>query len=224
MHRTLLAVASLAAALLATLPATDASAQPPGGRGRGMGMGGMMSQASLVRQEAVQAELGLSADLKAKLATELPERGPGGGGGGANPRDMTDEQRQKWMEERRARNAEDDKKVAGLLSPEQLTRLRQIRVQALGAGALMDETLAKELSITDDQVAKLQSAMQEMRQGGGGGGNPGEMRAKMTAKAMEILDANQKAKLEALKGPAFDISKLQMRGPGGGGGRPGAGT
>jgi hypothetical protein len=219
MHRTLLAAASLAAALLATLLTTDASAQPPGGRGRGMG--GMMSQASLVRQEAVQADLGLSADLKAKLATELPERGPGGGG---NPRDMTDEQRQKWMEERRARNAEDDKKIAGLLDVKQLTRLKQIRVQALGAGALMDETLAKELSITDDQVAKLQSAMQEMRQGGGGGGgNPGEMRAKMTAKAMEILSADQKAKLEALKGPPFDVSKLQMRGPWGGG-RPGAGT
>jgi hypothetical protein len=79
MHRTLLTVASLAAALLATLLTTDASAQPPGGRGRGMGMGGMMSQASLVRQEAVQAELGLSPDLKAKLAAELPERGPGAG-------------------------------------------------------------------------------------------------------------------------------------------------
>jgi hypothetical protein len=219
MHRKLLAAACLAAALLATLPATDASAQPPGGRGRGMGMG-MMSQASLVRQEAVQAELGISADLKAKLTAELPERGPGGGGG--NPRDMTDEQRQKWMEERRARNAEDDKKIAGLLDAKQLTRLKQIRIQALGAGALMDESLAKELSITDDQIAKLQSAMQELRQGGGGGGNPGEMRAKMTAKAMEILDADQKAKLEALKGPAFDVSKLQMRGPGGG--RPGAGT
>jgi len=217
MHRKLLAAACLAAALLATLPATDASAQPPGGRGRGMGMG-MMSQASLVRQEAVQAELGISADLKAKLTAELPERGPGGGGG--NPRDMTDEQRQKWMEERRARNAEDDKKIAGLLDAKQLTRLKQIRIQALGAGALMDESLAKELSITDDQIAKLQSAMQELRQGGGGGGNPGEMRAKMTAKAMEILDADQKAKLEALKGPAFDVSKLQMRGPGGG--RPGA--
>jgi len=182
-----------------------------------------MSQASLLRQEAVQADLGLSADLKAKLAAELPERGPGGGGGGGNPRDMTDEQRQTWMEERRARNAEDDKKIASLLDAKQLTRLKQIRVQALGAGALMDETLAKELSITDDQVAKLQSAMQEMRQGGGGGGgNPGEMRAKMTAKAMEILSADQKAKLEALKGPAFDVSKLQMRGPWGGG-RPGAG-
>ena len=220
MHRTLLTVASLAAALLATLLTTDASAQPPGGRGRGMGMGGMMSQASLVRQEAVQAELGLSPDLKAKLAAELPERGPGGGGG--NPRDMSDEQRQKWMEERRARNTEDDKKIAGLLSPEQLARLKQIRVQALGAGVLMDESIAKELSVTDDQVTKLQSAMRDMRQGGGAG-NPGEMRAKMTAKAMEILNAEQKAKLEALKGPAFDVSKLQMRGPGGGG-RPGAGS
>jgi len=216
MHRSLLAAACLAATLLVTLPA-DASAQPPGGRGRGLG--GMMSHASLLRQEPVQADLGLSADLKAKLAAELPERGPGGGGGG-NPRDMTDEQRQKWMEERRARNAEDDKKIAGLLDAKQLTRLKQIRIQALGAGALMDESLAKELSITDDQIAKLQSAMQELRQGGGGGGNPGEMRAKMTAKAMEILDADQKAKLEALKGPAFDVSKLQMRGPGGG--RPGA--
>ena len=220
MHRTLLAVASLAAALLASLPASEASAQPPGGRGRGMGMGGMMSDASLLRQEAVQADLGLAADLKKKIAAELPERAPGGGG---NPRDMTNEQRQKWMEERRARNAEDDKKIAGLLDAKQLARLKQIRVQALGAGALMDETLAKELSITDDQVAKFQSAMQEMRQGGGGGGNPGEMRAKMTAKAMEILSADQKAKLEALKGPAFDVSKLQIRGPGGGG-RPGAGT
>jgi hypothetical protein len=215
MHRTLLAAACLAATFLAA----DASAQPPGGRGRWMGMGGGMSHAALLRQEAVQADLGIPADLKAKITSELPERGPGGGGGG----NLTDEQRQKWMEERRARIAEEDKKIAGLLSPEQLARLKQIRVQALGAGILMDETLAKELSITDDQISKLQSAMRDMRQGGGGGGNPGEMRAKMTAKAMEILSTDQKAKLEALKGPAFDVSKLQMRAPGGGG-RPGAGS
>lgn len=218
MHRSLLAAACLAATLLVTLSATDASAQPPGGRGRGMG--GMMSHASLLRQEPVQADIGLSADLKKKIASELPERGPGGGGG--NPRDMSDEQRQKWMEERRARNTEDDKKIAGLLDTKQLARLKQIRVQALGAGVLMDESIAKELSVTDDQVTKLQSAMRDMRQGGGGG-NPGEMRAKMTAKAMEILNAEQKAKLEALKGPAFDVSKLQMRGPRGAG-RPGAGS
>ena len=215
MHRTLLVVACLAAALLAT----DAFAQSPGGRGRGM------SQASLLRQNAVQGELGLSPEQKTKIAADLPERAPGGGGaGGGNPRDMTDEQRQKWMEERRARTAEDDKKVAGLIDTKQLSRLKQIRVQALGAGVLMDETLAKEIGVTDDQVAKFQSAMQEMRQAAqGGGGNPDEMRTKMTAKAMEILSAEQKSKLETLKGPAFDISKLQMRGTSGGG-RPGAGT
>ena len=226
MHRCRFAPFLLGTAILAAaLAPSDVSAQPPGrGRGMGMGMGAMMSHASLLRQEAVQAELGLSADLKSKLAAALPERGQGGGGGGGgNPRDMTDEQRRKWMEERRARQTEDDTKIAGLLSPEQLGRLKQIRLQALGAGALMDADVAKEIGITDDQVQKLQDAMQSMRgQGGGGGGDFAAMRKQMLDKAMGILSAEQKTKLEALRGPAFDLSKLQMRRPGGG--RAGAGT
>lgn len=218
MERLLRRVLVVAFALAtASLVAPLASAQPPGGRGRGMGMGGMMSHAALLRQEAVQAELGLSADQKSKVAAELPQRGPGGGGGGGggNPRDMTDDERQKWMEERRARQAEDDKKVVALLDAKQLGRLKEIRVQALGAGALMDETVAKELGITDDQVSKLQAAMQSMR--GQGGGDPAEMRRTMYTKALEMLSPEQKTKLEALRGAPFDTSKLQMRGPGGGG-------
>lgn len=215
LRRVLLVACALATA---SLLSPVASAQPPGGRGRGMGMGGMMSHAALLRQEAVQADLGLSADQKSKVASELPQRGPGGGGGGGgNPRDMTDEERRKWMEERRARQAEDDKKVAGLLDAKQLGRLKEIRIQALGAGALMDETVAKELGITDDQVSKLQAAMQSMR--GQGGGDPAEMRRTMYTKALEMLSPEQKTKLEALRGAPFDTSKLQMRGPGGGGGR-----
>ena len=128
---------------------------------------------------------------------------------------MTDDERQKWMEERRARQAEDDKKVAGLLDAKQLGRLKEIRIQALGAGALMDETVAKELGITDDQVSKLQAAMQSMR--GQGGGDPAEMRRTMYTKALEMLSPEQKTKLESLRGAPFDTSKLQMRGPGGGG-------
>lgn len=216
--RVAIGVAMLTAAIVA---APDASAQPPGG-GRGRGMGGGMSQAALLRQDAVQAELGLSADVKTKLASALPERGQGGGGGG-NPRDMSDDERRKWMEQRRARQAEDDKTIAGILSPEQLGRLKQIRVQAMGAQALMDPDVAKELAVTDDQVQKLQDAMQSMRgQFQGGGGNLAEMRKQMLEKAMGILSPEQKTKLEALRGPAFDLSKLQMRGPGGG--RQGAGT
>jgi len=218
MPRSLTAACLLSFAIVAAvLPATDAGAQGPGGRGRGMG--GMMSHAALLRQEAVQTELGLSADQKTKLAAELPERGPGGGGG--NFRDMSDEERQKWMAERRARQAEDDAKIAATLDAGQLARLKQIRVQAIGAAALMDEAIAKDVGVSADQVRTLQEALQEMREQGGG--DPGAMRQKMYDKAVSILDADQKAKLEALRGPAFDVSKLQMRGPGGGG-RPGSGN
>jgi hypothetical protein len=49
------------------------------------------------------------------------------------------------------------------------------------------------------------------------------MRQKLLDKMNTILTAEQKTKLEALKGPAFDVSKLQLRGPGGGR-RGGAGT
>ena len=119
------------------------------------------------------------------------------------------------MQERRARQAEDDKKIAGILEPGQLARLKQIRVQALGAGALMDETIATEIGgVSDEQVNQLREAMQELRSQGGG--DPTEMRKKMNDKAMQILSADQKAKLETLRGPAFDVSKLQLRGPGGG--------
>ena len=79
----------------------------------------------------------------------------------------------------------------------------------------MDETVAKELGVTDDQISKLQSAMQSMR--GQGGGDPAEMRRTMYTKALEMLTPEQKTKLETLRGAAFDTSKLQMRGPGGGG-------
>jgi hypothetical protein len=194
-----------------------ASAQPPGGRGRGMGM--MVSHAALLRQEAVQAELGLTADQKTKLAAAVPDSGPGGGA--ANFREMSDEQRRAWMEERRARQEEDDRKIAGLVEPAQLARLRQIRVQALGAGALMDETIGKEIGITDDQRSKIQESMQALR-GQGGGGDPGEMRRKAYDSAVKLLSAEQVAKLDSLRGPAFDVSKLQLRGPGGR--RPGGGN
>jgi len=196
--------------------ATVASAQPADGRGRGMMMGAMMSQAALLRQEAVQAELGVTADQKSKLTTVLPDRGPAGG----NFRDMSDEDRRKWMEERRVHQVEDDQKIAALLEPRQLDRLKQIRVQALGARALMDDVIGKEIGVTEEQAKSLREAMEAMR--GQGGGNPLQMRQEMYQKAVEMLSAEQKAKFEELRGPAFDLSKLQMRGPGGG--RPGGGN
>jgi len=208
-------------ASVVALSAAVAAAQPPG-RGGGMGrMGGGITAAMLLRQEPVQKELGLSAAQIGKIASDLAEAPPPGGG---NPRDMTDDQRRAWMEQRTKAQAEEDKKVGTILDAKQAARLKQIRVQALGGRALMDDAVVKELGVTEDQVAKAREAMMEVMQGGRDGGNPADMRQKLVDKMNTILTADQKAKLEALKGPAFDVSTLQMRGPGGGGRRGGGGT
>ncbi|MBU6277453.1 MAG: hypothetical protein KGQ61_12525 [Planctomycetes bacterium] len=216
---------SLSVALVVGLVGLSAGVAAAQGPGRGMGrMGGGMSSAMLLRQEAVQQELALTTAQVGEVG-KLPEAAPPGGG---NPRDMTDDQRRAWMEERMKTQAEEEKKVAAILDAKQAARLKQIRIQALGGRALMDEAVVKELGVTEDQIGKAREAMMEVMQAGqGGGGNPGEMRQKLLDKMNAILTAEQKTKFEALKGPAFDVSKLQLRGPGGGPGggrRGGAGT
>lgn len=201
----------LAAALAATW-CSAAYAQPAAGT-RGAGMGAWVTRSTLVRQESVQADLGITADQKAKIDAELVATGAGGSAG-ANPRDMSEEERQAWREQRRARTAENDKKLAGILDAKQVARLDQIRIQALGGSVLMDEEIAAQLGITEEQRETFRDAMRQMREEAQGSGGPGGMRERITAKAMELLTAEQKAKLDALRGPAFDVSTLRMRGRG----------
>ncbi len=85
--------------------------------------------------------------------------------------------------------------------------------------AFMNEDVAKELKITEEQTGKMRDAMQDLRdsaQGGGGAGGFAAMREKMNAKVMEILTDDQKAEYKEMLGEPFDISQLQMGGPGGG--------
>ncbi|MFM1904296.1 MAG: hypothetical protein RLZZ440_2196 [Planctomycetota bacterium] len=198
-----------AALLAASAVATRAQAQPEGGRG----IGGMVSRAMLLRQDAVQTELGITADQKAKFRAEVGERLRDAAAVAGGFRDLSPEERQQRMEERRAQMAEEDGKIAGILTDAQKARLEQIRVQALGAGVLMDPKISEELGITDDQREELRSLWQEMRdQGRASGDDAGSRREAMMAKVMGILTADQKSKLEALRGPAFDVSSLQLRG------------
>lgn len=197
-----------AVALLASLLVTSqAWAQPEGGRGAGMW--GMISRGMLLRQEAVQTELGITAEQKEKFRAEVGERLRDAAANAGEFRDLSPEERRTWMEERRAQMAEEDGKIAGILTDAQKARLEQIRVQALGAGILMDPKISEELGVTDDQRTKFRSLMQEMRDEARGDGS---RREAMTSKAMEILTPDQKSKLEALRGPAFDVSSLQLRG------------
>jgi Spy/CpxP family protein refolding chaperone len=190
---------------LAVLPAA-AWAQPAAARGAGPG--GVIARSMLVRQEAVQKELGITADQKAKLDAALPAAR----GGTANVREMSEEERRTWREERRAQVAEDDGKLGSILDAKQAARLEQIRVQAIGGGVFMDPAIAKTLGITEDQREKFRTAMQRLRDEADGDAPAGGMRERITATAMEILTPDQRSKLDGLRGPAFDVKSLQLRG------------
>lgn len=213
----------LGALVLAALVATTAIAQEQpgrgqGGRGRGQGgaggpggfgfggfggRGGAAAGPGLLASEAVQKDLGLSAETVEKaqaLARESSEimreamqsvfaaGGPGGGGF----RDLTDEQRREMQEKMAdARKKAEEKiqpKLKELLTPEQQTRLQQIGWQIAGIGALSDPAVAKELGLSKDQTEKIAATTadfaaktRELMQAAfaeGGGGNFQEVRAK----------------------------------------------
>ncbi len=118
--------------------------------GRGMmGPGGGMFV--LLRLEQVQKELNLSDEQKEKIKELAKEMMPGRPSEGQAPS----------PEDRRAMMEKVQKKLAEILKPEQLERLKQIQLQAQGAAALGNPEVVKTLGITDDQRAKLKTLRDE---------------------------------------------------------------
>ena len=233
----------LLTAVVVLLSGVAAQAQPgrgPGGPGGMMGGGPGAGLSQLLRFEPVQKEIELVDDQKAKLK-EL---------GDSTMADMrklfeglNDEQRRAKFEELRKqapeREAELVKKVEGILLPHQVTRLKQLRVQMLGARAIRDEAIAKDLGITEEQKGKLaamdkededrrakvreemsklseeerRAKFREMFD------NFAKTREEREGKVFGVLTQEQKDKLEQLKGKKADIDWTQMFGRGGPGGR-----
>jgi hypothetical protein len=201
------------------LTASLASAQqrkggrPGGGAPGGApgGGGGMMSSTFLLRSDAVQAELKLTDDQKAKL-----QEARGSVGDARDP----------------AKMAEVQKTIQGILTPDQAARLKGISLQIMGVRAMLGAEVAQELGLSDDQKSKLQDIAQKSmgQRGGAGGAAPDqEARAKARQQAEEeaaaVLTADQKAKLEKMKGAKVNIDMRALFGGGaggaGGGRRPG---
>jgi Spy/CpxP family protein refolding chaperone len=180
----------------------------------------------LLRLEQVQKELNLSDQQKEKLKglgrEARPERPADGG-------DLTPEERQQKLDEFRKKARERmekiEKRLAEILKPEQLERLKQIRLQATGAAALADPQVVKALGITDDQRAKLKKLYdgagekrRELR-GSMRDLSPDEREAKraenqkkirqiekeLMDKALEVLTPEQREKFEKMKGKKFDL-------------------
>jgi len=242
-----------------------ALAQGPGRGGFGGGFPGQGGGiAGLLLMEEVQTELKLTDEQKTKLRDSRDElrgglgggfgrRGQGGGGGGEggggapNFRDMSAEERQKFMEDARKRMEEQSKKAEdlakGILTPEQMTRLNELRIQQQGVRAMGRPEVAAALKLTDAQKEAIDDILEAARPqrgpGGGGGGFGGgrpsaedrekarteteERNKKTQADIDAVLTETQKAEWTKLQGAKFTFPERPAFGAGGRGGRGGQG-
>jgi len=242
----------LAAVAALVLTVSAAWAQPQGqgrrgGFGFGRGFGGASDPTILLTQESVQKDLELTDDQKTKV-TKLSEdnqqamqdiRQSVNFQFGQPLSDQDQQTMRKKTEELAAQNK---KKIADILVPQQQQRLDEIALQyslegqafnvAGTASALAGEDLSKKLGLTDDQKKTLENLQAEagtkMQDLMGGGGFPDQqemakLRTDFKDKAFAVLTADQKAKLDKMKGKPFDVSTIQLFGRGRGRGRGGPG-
>ena len=228
--RILFSVTVVATAMVAT----GVSAQQGKGRGGFGGGGAVGGLTTIAANEAVQKDLGASADVSAKLVglrdeyRALAQKEYQAAGINAQDfQNITPEQRQKMTAISTKLNEEFTPKIKEVVSADQFKRLKQIQIQVLGSTALTNADVAAALNLTDEQKKKISEVQAEFarkqRELFTGGGDAQERFGKMRElnterdnKAMTALNAEQKEKLNTLKGNAFDVSQLGF-----GGGRRG---
>ena len=241
-------------------------AQPPGGGrgGFGGGRGGFnIDRSMLLRAEQVRKELKIeeaqAATIDAALEAFREERNAAPGPDREAISKMSEEERTAFSEKSQKERAELSKKtdeaLGAMLEPEQAKRLDQIAIQMklnmATVATLKSDDMKAKLSLTDEQVAKLDEAekaatadmmkmFEEMRAAGGGGGGQfgggggagfAAMQEKMTAAraksaeaALAVLTDEQKKMIDELKGAKFELDmRALMGGRGGNGGPPGGG-
>jgi hypothetical protein len=241
-------VVGLALSLLAAAPLAAQEGQQGGGRRRGFGFGGFgqgggfqFNSVTLLGLEQVQKELELVDEQKAEL-TKLGEemRAQFTQGGGFNFQEfqsLSEEERQARMEELRKqieeRTKEAEAKVAEILLPPQIDRLKQIRIQTRGTRAFEDEEVASVLGISDEQKQQIaaireesQAKVQELFAAGGQDQTDEEraanrekfeqLRKESDERITAVLSADQLARFEEMKGEKFELDMSQFRGQGGG--------
>ncbi len=252
--------------LMTLLVSSFVHAQPLGG-GRGFGGGGFggrgsfnIDLATLLRADQVRKELKIeetqAATIDAALEAYREERNSSPRPDRDAFRKMSEEEQTAYFEKSRKEGEElsnkTDEVLSALLEPEQAKRLDQISLQAklytAAVPTLKGDNLKSKLSLTEEQVAKLDEAektatadmqkmFEEMRasfQGGdgkqGGGGGFEQMQEKMQAArkkstdaAMAVLTDDQKKTIDELAGVKFEIDPRAFMGGRGDRGRGGNG-
>jgi hypothetical protein len=121
------------------------------------------------------------------------------------------------------------KDVEGVLKPEQVTRVKQIGLQAMGVRAFSDKATADKLKLTDDQKEKIKTLTDDMQKEqmelGQGLFTPGEppdqdklkefqkksseLTKKTFGKVKDVLKDDQKKLWSEMTGKEFDVAKLR---------------
>jgi hypothetical protein len=194
--------------------------------GRNMRMPTSMITMMMLSSDAVQKELDVNDEQKAQLAdlalqarSEFMEIFSG-------LQDLNEKEREEAMPEVMKMLGEKGKEMQGkvdkILSEGQVTRLKQLAIQRLGALAFENEEVVATLKLTDEQKKQLTSIKEEGEKRSqeirGASTDQSERQSKMAAmlkelgdKAMAVLNAEQKAAFEKLKGAKFDFPP--QRGP-----------
>jgi Spy/CpxP family protein refolding chaperone len=216
--------ASLSLVLLGALAAgqafaaDDPPANPPA-QGPGGGRGGF----NLFANQTVQKELALTdvqKDSIKKISDDFRSSMSG----------LSQEDRRAKLPE--LRKAMEDK-IGAVLNDQQKARMKEIRLQVRGPAALSTKEAAEALKLTDDQVNKIKDltkslgdARREALQGGGAGNADAreklaKLRTETNEKILAVLNSDQKASFEKMKGAKID---LPAGGFGGGRNRGGNGN
>ena len=212
---------------------------PGGGRGGFGGMGGFQVPAALelmglLRDEKVRKEVSLEEDTYEAIREAQPDM--------QAMFQASEDERAKMMKEA---NTKAQDMLDEVFEPAQQKRLMGLLVQQRGNSAVTNELIAKEIGLDEAGIKKVQEVAQEsqssvrekMREMFQGGGPPdrekmqeamAEARKAGDEAIAKALTADQKQKLEALKGEKFEFSENAGfggfgRGPGGGGRGPGGG-
>jgi len=162
--KTIKLVAVSATILVAALSFGQGQGRGQGRMGRGFGNNNA-SLTRLLQRSDVQADLALTDDEKVKVQALRPARGNRPGGGGAGGAGGGGGQRTPpTPEEMAARQADERKSVSEILTPDQLKRLDEIRIQVSGDRAILLAEVQTALGITADQKTKIQDLNEKYRE------------------------------------------------------------
>ena len=230
----------LGAALLVAM-SSESNAQ----FGRRGGGRGFSSPLSLVSNETVQKELGLSEDqikkvgaLGEEVRAERERLFAEWQSGAGDLQSLSNEERRAKLGEAMSEvgkkiNEKFSPKLKEILEEKQNERLKQISWQMAGARAYSDPEVVKALGLSKEQQEKLtalgKDSDKKLREAFTGGDSGPEkfiqLNEELAAKSKDVLSKEQQDKFDELKGKPFDVASIRGggRGPRGEGGRSGAG-